>query len=336
MRAQLFGWLLAALISTDQVQAAVPVTNITLQLPSRTPAWTERLSPQLAGFSIEMDRWLEFAGPEVGRPNKYFNQLLQNLGERTGQMPCLRVGANTQDRGFIDLSIPVIKSEFPPPTLNVPNPEATRVFIGRDFYALSGNMPAGTSFMWGLNLRSLNKTETIAQARVLAQTFQGSRARLTKNVNLVNVEIGNEPDFYGPTRFGIQGPFGPSWNVANYSTTWVEYAEAVSREIKFSTSDSQKPTLSTGAFTGFMAPEWSAYGMLQAGILDKGSLRSKTSHFAGHAYSGGFDPRRIVNPGELMNKLAVRANMTIRTDGITAVRSSGLKYILVCIRPICL
>ncbi|KAH8602060.1 hypothetical protein B0O99DRAFT_499955 [Bisporella sp. PMI_857] len=328
MRTRLFGCLLAALFLT-QTQAAAPVTNITLQLPTRTPAWTEPLSPQLAGFSIEMDRWLEFAGYEVGRPNKYFNQLLQNLGERTGQMPCLRVGANTQDRGFIDLSIPVIKSEFPPPTVNVPNPEATRVSIGRDFYALSGNLPAGTSLMWGLNLRSLNKTETVAQARLLAQTFQGSRAHLTKNVKLVNVEIGNEPDFYGPTRFGdFRGPYGPSWNVANYSTTWAEYAEAVSREIEFSTSDPRKPTLSTGAFTGFMAPEWSPYGMLQAGILDKGLVRSKTSRFAGHAYSGGFDPRRIVNPGELMDKISVRANMTIRAEGIAAVRSMGLKYIL--------
>ena len=328
--------LLGALISRGiEAQSSPSVTNITLQLPTRIPAWREPLSPHLAAFSIEMDRWLEFAGQEVGKPNVYFNQLLQNLGERTGQMPLLRVGANTQDRGFVDLSVPVLKSDFPPPTVNVPNPEATRVSIGRDFYALSGNLPAGTSFMWGLNLKSLNKSETVAQARLLADTFQGSRAHLTKNVTLVNVEIGNEPDFYGLTRFGVQGPYGPSWNVANYSSTWVEFAEAVSRELEFDRSDSPAgsrssgPTLSTGAFTGFMGPEWSPQGMLQAGILDKASVMAMTSQYAGHAYSGGFDPRRVVNPGDLMNKLSVRANMTIRTDGIAAVRSVGLKYILV-------
>ncbi|KAH7411457.1 hypothetical protein BKA64DRAFT_773122 [Cadophora sp. MPI-SDFR-AT-0126] len=315
----------AALFIGAEAQSSPAITNISLQLPTRIPAWTEPISPLLAGFSIEMDQWPEFAGHEVGKPNLYFNQLLQNLGERTGQMPLLRVGANTQDRGFVNLSVPVLKSDFPPPTVNVPNPEATRVSIGRDFYALSGNLPAGTSFMWGLNLKSLNKTETVAQARLLGDTFQGSRARLTKNVKLVNVEIGNEPDFYGPTRFGVQGPYGSSWNVANYSTTWPGFAEAVSREIKFG---SRGPTFSTGAFTGFMGPEWSPQGMLQAGILDKQSVRSMTSQYAGHAYSGGFDPRRIVNPGELMNKLSVRANMTIRTDGIVAVKSMGLKYVL--------
>ncbi|KAH9215802.1 hypothetical protein DL95DRAFT_499780 [Leptodontidium sp. 2 PMI_412] len=323
--------LLGALLSVGTTATATPsITNITLQLPTRIPAWTEPLSPQLAGFSIEMDRWLDFAGEEIGKPNEYFNQLLKNLGERTGHMPCLRVGANSQDRGSIDLSVSVLKSDFPPPTVNVPNPEATRVSIGRDFYALSGNLPAGTSFMWGLNLRSLNKTETVAQARLLADTFQGSRANLTKNVKLVNVEIGNEPDFYGPTRFGVQGPYGPSWNVANYSATWIEFAEAVSQEIKFGNSEShsRQPTFSTGAFTGFMGPEWAPQGMLQAGILDKASVRSMTSQFAGHAYSGGFDPRRVVNPGDLMDKLSVRANMTLRTDGIAAVRSMGLKYVL--------
>lgn len=83
-----------------------------------------------------------------------------------------------------------------------------------------------------------------------------------------------------------------------------------------------------------MAPEWSPYGMLQAGNLDKGSVRLKTSHFAGHAYSGGFDSCRIVNPRKLMDKLAVKVNIKIRTDGITAVGSTGLKHTLVCIRPI--
>ena len=337
MRFQLSVTLLGALVSRGiEAQSSPPITNITLQLPTRIPAWREPLSPHLAGFSIEMDRWLEFAGHEVGKPNVYFNQLLQNLGERTGRMPVLRVGANTQDRGFIDPSVPILKSDFPPPTVNVPNPEATRVSIGRDFYALSGNLPAGTSFMWGLNLKSLNKSETVAQARLLADKFQGSRAHLTKHVKLVNVEIGNEPDFYGPTRFGVQGPYGPSWNVANYSSTWVEFAEAISRVIKLGSSEyragssSSGPTLSMGAFTGFMGPEWSPQGMLQAGILDKASVRAMTSQYAGHAYSGGFDPRRVVNPGELMNKLSVRANMTTRTDGIAAVRSMGLKYILVC------
>jgi len=49
------------------------------------------LSPYLAGFSNEIDRWTDWAVHEIGKPNEYVNQLLVNLGERTGRIPFLRV-----------------------------------------------------------------------------------------------------------------------------------------------------------------------------------------------------------------------------------------------------
>lgn len=68
------------------------VTQTSIQIPSSQPAWAEPLSPNLAAFSIEMDRWPDWAGQKVGEPNEYVNQVLTNLGERTGAMPYLRVG----------------------------------------------------------------------------------------------------------------------------------------------------------------------------------------------------------------------------------------------------
>ncbi|KAM5368325.1 hypothetical protein ACJZ2D_009593 [Fusarium nematophilum] len=300
--------------------------DLKLQLPSQRPAWAENLSPHLAGFSLEMDRWPDWAGRKVGKPNEYFNQLLRNLAERTGHMPFLRVGANSQDRSTVDLGIEIMNSTFPEPTERIPNPEADHNFIGRDFYALSGNFPSGTPFMWGINLKDLNKTETVVQARLLAETFQGERAHLTKHVKLVNVEMGNEPDFYGPTRLTRSGPYGPEWDVFNYTSTWVEFAKAISKEIDFGCSDSDKPSLSPGAFTSFMAPEWTPAGPLQAGLLDDPELRCKISQFSEHSYSGVFDPHRVVRPGELMDKISVRANFTTRTSERRAARSLGLKY----------
>ncbi|KAL2877215.1 hypothetical protein SGCOL_007611 [Colletotrichum sp. CLE4] len=270
-----------------------------------------------------MDRWPDWAGQEVGKPNEYLNQLLSNLGERTGHMPFLRVGANSQDRATVDLNLEVMNKTFPEPTETVPNPEADRIFIGRDFYALSGNLPAGTPFMWGLNLKSLNKTETVAQARLLAQTFQGDRTNLTKDVQLVNVELGNEPDFYGLTRTGHNGPYGIEWDVANYTNTWTQYAEAVGKEIEFGISGSDRPTLSPGAFTGFNSPEWTPAGSLQLGILETPTIRNVTTQFTEHAYSGGFDPRRVANPGDLMNKIFVRNNMTSKMVGIQAAETNS-------------
>ncbi|RSM04452.1 hypothetical protein CEP52_006788 [Fusarium oligoseptatum] len=302
--------------------------DLKLHLPIEKPAWAEKLSPHLAGFSIEMDRWPDWAGQRVGKPNEYFNQLLRNLGERTGHMPFLRVGANSEDRSTVDLGIEILNSTFPEPTKEVPNPEADHNYIGRDFYALSGNLPAGTPFMWGINLKYLNKTETVAQARLLAETFQGERARLTKHVKLVNVEIGNEPDFYGTSRMFPKGTYRPEWDVFNYTTTWLEFARAISKEIDFGCGGSGKPTLLPGAFTTFVAPEWTPAGPLVAGLLDDAGLKCKISQFSEHSYSGVFDPRRVVRPGELMDKISVRANFTTRTSQRSAVRASGLKYLL--------
>lgn len=76
---------LASLVSGEAFE-------ITLHLPARVPEWAEPLSPHLASLSIEMDRWTDWAGAEIGQPNEYVNQLLRNLGERTGSMPFLRVG----------------------------------------------------------------------------------------------------------------------------------------------------------------------------------------------------------------------------------------------------
>lgn len=68
-----------------------------------------------------------------------------------------RYEANSQDRGFLDPSIQVVNLTFPPPTQLVPQPEASRIQIGRDWYRLSANMPAGTELcvFYRLRCRSL-------------------------------------------------------------------------------------------------------------------------------------------------------------------------------------
>lgn len=328
MRIRLANGLLAGL-AASQAHAISDSYDLSLQLPSRRPAWAEKLSPHLAAFSLELDRWTDWAGEEIGKPNEYFNQLLRNLGERTGHMPFLRVGANSQDRATVDLSIKVVAATFPPPSPIFPNPEADHIFIGRDFYALSGNFPAGTTFDWGLNLRLLNITETVAQARLLGETFHGPRANITSHVRLANIEIGNEPDFWGPTRTPVFGTLGPSWNVVNYTTTWMKFAKAIGDVLDFNCSNPSSPGLTPGSFTSREAPEWIPEGTLGAGLLDDPDLSCKISHFSGHSYSAAFDPRIIFKPGELMDKITVRTNMSTRTIGRIAVRASGLKYILV-------
>ena len=329
MRAAFFRGLLA-FFAWKAVQAEAP-DKLKLRLPSEMPPWVEKLSPHLAAFSIEMDRWPDWAGQEVGKPNEYFNQILLNLKERTGHMPFLRVGANSEDRASVDLNVQVMNATFPAPSVAVPNPEADHIFIGQDFYALSANFPPGTPFMWGLNLKSLNQTETVAQARLLADTFQGSRANLTQNVRLVNVEIGNEPDFYGLNRkYSFRGPLGPEWDMYNYTDTWSNYAQAIRKEIALGCPNSGRPTLSPGAYTGFNTPDWTPEGTLLGGLLDDPENRCQISQFTVHAYSGAFIPQIKTQPGELMDKDTIRSNMSSKLGGVQATRSLGYKFILVC------
>jgi hypothetical protein len=78
-----------------------------------------------------------------------------------------RLAANSQDRGFLAPEFEVQNLTFPAATALVPQPEASRIGIGRDWYKLSGNFPTGTSFTWGINLKALNVTETVAQGAQL-------------------------------------------------------------------------------------------------------------------------------------------------------------------------
>lgn len=81
----------------------IPSTPLPPQLilPTSKPVFSEPLSPNLASFSIEMDRWPQWAGEAVGSPNAYTMQLLANLAVGTGATPSFRVGgASSHDFRF--------------------------------------------------------------------------------------------------------------------------------------------------------------------------------------------------------------------------------------------
>lgn len=52
--------------------------------------------------------------------------------------------ADSEDTGHYAPDVPVYSAIFPNATAEFPFPEATYVAIGKDFYALSANMPPGT------------------------------------------------------------------------------------------------------------------------------------------------------------------------------------------------
>jgi hypothetical protein len=71
------------------------VTTGTLILPAYKPKYAEKLDPNVAAFSIEMDKWTDWAGEEVGKPNTFVNTVMGHLAERTGSGPYLRIGGKS-------------------------------------------------------------------------------------------------------------------------------------------------------------------------------------------------------------------------------------------------
>ncbi|CAK9781613.1 hypothetical protein CC85DRAFT_314754 [Cutaneotrichosporon oleaginosum] len=300
------------------------VNDTTLTLPASEPPYSQPLDPQLGSFSIEMDHWRDWAGPTVGAPNAFVNTALGQLSSRTGKPVYLRVGANSEDRATLDLDVAVMDAEFPPPTPAVPAPEASAIRIGRDFYALSANLPPGTDLHWGVNLKALNQDETRAQLAHLAETFE--RPELA-HVHLRAVELGNEADFYaGRHGAGIYKEGWEDWDAANYTATWVRSARDALPLFDWETT-----TLSPGSFANLLTlsgMKWPAAACYQAGMLADPEIRAATRQFSMHTYSGAFEEGMPVHIGSLMSKQNVRGNLTVKTADVAATHAEGLEYTL--------
>jgi len=237
-----------------------------------------------------------------------------------------RLSADSEDRAFIAPDVQVINATFPPPTATIPVPEASYIGIGRDFYALSANFPSGTAFNWGINLAALNLSETIAQGRLLADTFQGSRKDLLANVSLRNVEIGNEPDYYKR-----QHPetVNGNWDPTNYTSYWVPAAKALTSIFDFGLHADEGTTLWAGSFATFADDiVWNAKAALEAGILTQDRTAARyTKTWVEHHYYGVFGGQ-ITPVGSLMDKTSVRHNMSQKISSIDAAHSAGMTYVL--------
>ena len=217
---------------------------------------------------------------------------------------------------------------YPPVTPVTPHPEAIYNGIGRDWYALSQNLPDGTPFTWGLNLRSQNKSETVAQAKLLADTFQGSRRREMSKVSLRLVQIGNEPDAYRDVGVPLdhQTPYETTWNPVNYTETWLEYVAAVAEVI-----DTSRVKFQPGAFSASTEAwkAWNAMAVLNAGLLDDPKMRRLIGSWSAHHYNGAYGYGQPAAPGQMMNKRNVREWLAPRVNDIWTIKPTGLEFVWV-------
>ncbi|TCD66320.1 hypothetical protein EIP91_001566, partial [Steccherinum ochraceum] len=66
-----------------------------VSVPSSPPGTSKPLVSTLLSFSLEQDRWPDWAGTDS--PNTFTRNALKNFASRTGIPPKIRVGANSED-----------------------------------------------------------------------------------------------------------------------------------------------------------------------------------------------------------------------------------------------
>jgi hypothetical protein len=173
------------------------------------------LSPSYIGMGIEPSNLFAFVGTR--QPNTLTNNLLGNLANYTGIPPHIRVGGNTEDLMIYDPSYNGYYLQ--------PNPSSTSnsdsTLFGPKYFSAIDNLPNKTPVSLGIGLAyngsdAVNMSVSIAQQAVTSLT----------NVNLVGLEIGNEPDLY------IQTGFRPSgWSIEDYGNEWIQRVEAIYTQV---------------------------------------------------------------------------------------------------------
>ncbi|KAI0637476.1 glycoside hydrolase family 79 protein [Trametes polyzona] len=291
------------------------VSALNVSLPISPPGNSQALSPTLLSFSIEQDRWPDWAG--VQSRNEFTHNALLNYAALTGHPPNIRVGANSEDHTFWSPTVTIEDSSFPPPNSITPYPEATRITVGNAYYALSRFLPRGTRMVWGVNLGADNVTNAVNMAKAIVGAFRTGAVKAS-GVVLERIEVGNEADLYKNN-----GLRPSNWTVNEYVPDWISVAGPVAQAAGIHGRDGPL-TLQGAAFAG---QGFTPRQLFDLGILDSAPGKA-ISVISQHQYSAAFCNGGDFPLVSFMNKAAVRGNLTHFEADIAATHAKGLIYIL--------
>ncbi|TDL23702.1 glycoside hydrolase family 79 protein [Rickenella mellea] len=296
---------------------AVPVSVL---IALSTPSTAVSIDPTLLCISIEQDRWTEWIGTNT--TNTFFLNTLDNLKQRTGQPPWVRIGADSEDRTNFNPNVTYAQAVFPASTKTTPYPEANNLTVGDKYYQLASQLPQGTHVIWGVNLGQNNVTAAVLEAQSITKAFQNA-TMVNAGVSLAFIEVGNEADLYG--RHGLRSSI--NWTIAEYTAEWTKFANNVSQVAGVSTSSSVKFLGGSFAESSHKTGSFSPQGLFDSGILnsDPGKLITTISQ---HHYSGSFCSGKKGLLQGLMTKSTIRSNLTQFSPDIAAARAQGLDYFL--------
>ena len=91
---------------------AQATATVTISVPPSAPPNSRQLDPALVSLSLEQDRWPDWTAtnaPSYDRPNTFFLNALDNLKQRSGAVPWLRIGANSADHTNFNPNVEVCR-----------------------------------------------------------------------------------------------------------------------------------------------------------------------------------------------------------------------------------
>ncbi|KAI3615503.1 glycoside hydrolase family 79 protein [Moniliophthora roreri] len=263
-------------------------------IPTTPPPTSQLLSPGLIAFSIEQDRWPEWA------QSTFANNTFNNLRRLTGEL-WIRIGANSQDRTLFDSTVSTSIPRESTPTN--PYPEAANITVGDGFYALVSQLPPGTHTIFGINFGMNNISIAVSQADSLMRAFRLPEVR-KKGITLDFLEIGNEVNYYGHPDVGTRD-----------NATW-----------------SPREYVPQTRFFGASFGGSNTFGFTAETLFDQGYLESQpgalVTLLSQHRYSGSFCQGSASLLQDLMDKGTIKSNLTMFYEDIVQTRRLGLSYIL--------
>ncbi|KAJ5350891.1 hypothetical protein N7541_008618, partial [Penicillium brevicompactum] len=246
-------------------------------------------------------------------PNRFSQDIVNLLHEKTGAHPHIRVGGTSADRAIYNAS--QVESVILSATSDNGIPH--EVSLGPIFFEGFENFP-GTPWTFQVNLAN-NKSNALdnalAEAKVALSHIRG---------NLYAFEIGNEPDLY-------PGDVRPlNYTVADYVGEWRAFANAISKEVlhnnQYGLEDWKLFQALTFIFyfNGFSTAQAfedgiDADGHIKSICLRKSGLGS-TSRSVDLTFPR-FQYYVLTSPESFMNHTAIAANLTQYTDDMALIHA---------------
>ncbi|KAF7517705.1 hypothetical protein G7054_g13717 [Neopestalotiopsis clavispora] len=259
----------------------------------------------MCGLSIEADRFVDWAG-EPGDANQFTYNLMNNIKERTGVAPPIRIGGGSQDEVInipdLDDESPSFFNVFAPvPDLDDLKstkqlfPQANFTGAGYKYWRAACNFPETTSFTFGVNFLSGNTSEAIAHIENMEKAFAQSDC---EHVSLYAIELGNEADQWG--------------NGVKRNTSWDIYAYSAQQ-------------------FGDSASRWSVHGMLDTDAT-QGEWASYINSLSVHHYhSTGQLDKQSAWPSKasgLVNKTSIRTELDYYDDSVQLAADANYTFVL--------